>query len=197
MRMFQSSSLIESPELIHDSVQVWHFAHIRKDVSIGENTVIGNSVYIGPGVKVGKSCKIQNNAQIYDPAEISDFVFIGPGVVLTNDRNPRATSPDGTPKLSSSWKSVPVKIELGASIGAGSICVAPIIIGSWALVAAGSVVVKNVPNFALVAGVPAKQIGWVGKAGYKLEEVEDEFRCPQTNMRYKLTSEGLEELVIK
>jgi UDP-2-acetamido-3-amino-2,3-dideoxy-glucuronate N-acetyltransferase len=195
--MFQASSLIESPELIHDSVQIWHNSHIRKDVSIGEKTVIGNSVYIGPGVKVGKNCKIQNNAQIYDPAEISDYVFIGPGVVLTNDRNPRATSPDGTPKLSNNWKPVAVKIELGASIGAGSICVAPIRIGSWALVAAGSVVIKDVPNFALVAGVPAKQIAWVGKAGYKLEVAEDEFKCPQTNIRYHLTNKGLEEILIK
>lgn len=195
--MFQASSLIESPELINDSVQIWHYSHIRKNVSIGEKTVIGNSVYIGPGVVVGKSCKIQNNAQIYDPAEISDFVFIGPGVVLTNDRNPRATFPDGTPKLSNDWKPVAVKIEIGASIGAGSICVAPVHIGSWALVAAGSVVIEDVPSFALVAGVPAKQIGWVGKAGYKLEVDDDEFKCPETNLRYKLTNKGLEEILIK
>lgn len=192
--MLHKSALVESPELVHNSVQVWHNTHLRHGVYIEQNTIIGSSVYVGPGVKIGKNCKIQNGAQIFDPAEIHDFVFIGPGVVLTNDRNPRATTPGGNIRSTDEWVSAAVIIESGASIGAGAICVAPIRVGSWSMVAAGAVVTRDVPNFALVAGVPAKQIGWVGKFGYKLVPSGDEFICPKTKSRYKTSQLGLVEI---
>ena len=149
---------------------IWHGVQVRENCHIGEKAIIGRGVYIGPGVKVGKESKIQNYALVYEPADIADGVFIGPNVTLTNDTYPRAINADGTQKTGHDWESVGVTIHYGASIGAGSICVAPATIGQWAMVAAGSVVVKDVTAHALVAGVPAKQIGWVGKNGQKLHK---------------------------
>lgn len=151
---------------------VWHLAQVREDAVIGLNCVIGRAAYIGSGVTVGDNCKIQNHALVYEPARIADGVFIGPAVVLTNDAHPRAVNPDGTPKSSRDWQPVGVTICEGAAIGAGSVCVAPVTIGAWALVAAGSVVTKDVPDHALVAGVPARRIGWVGRSGFRLSNTE-------------------------
>jgi acetyltransferase-like isoleucine patch superfamily enzyme len=195
--MIHSTSLIESPELLAPSVQIWHHSHIRAGVTVGAETVIGRNVYVGPGVSIGKNCKIQNNALIYDPANISDGVFIGPQVVLTNDKYPRSINPDGSPKTGTDWSPVGVTVEFGASIGAGAVCVAPINIGRWAVVAAGSVVTRDVPDYALVAGCPARQIGWVNEGGQKLPQTEGEFlsdvlgtRSEPFNMRPEKTKKS-------
>ena len=116
--------------------------------------VIGRGAYIGPDVPVGDNCKIQNHALVYEPAVLEPGVFIGPAVVLTNDHYPRAVNADGTPKSAHDWIPVGVTLREGASVGARSVCVAPVTVGRWALVAAGSVVNKDVPDFALVAGGP-------------------------------------------
>ncbi len=164
---------------------IWHYAQVREDVILGENVIVGRGAYIGTGVSVGNNCKIQNYALVYEPAILEDGVFIGPAVILTNDQYPRAINPDGSIKSGSDWVATGVTIREGASIGAGSVCIAPVEIGRWALVAAGSTVVQNVPNFALVAGVPAKRIRWVGKAGVPLtDEGEGKFFCPKTGDRY-------------
>lgn len=189
----EDSVLLDNSAKIGDGTRVWHNTQIRDGVSIGSNCVIGRNVYIGSGVQVGNNCKIQNNALVYEPANIADGVFIGPGVILTNDQYPRAIKPDLTLKSVDDWASVGVSIGLGASIGAGSVCVAPVQIGEWALVAAGSVVTKNVQRFALVAGIPALQIGWVGKSGYKLEAHDGNFKCPITGDRYELVDNDLKE----
>ena len=171
--------------LIAASASIWHYAQVREESSLGENVVVGRGAYIGTGVQVGANCKIQNYALIYEPAHLEAGVFIGPGVILTNDEYPRAINPDGSQKSGSDWQATGVVIREGASIGAGSICVAPVEIGAWSLVAAGSTVTKNVPAFALVAGVPAKRIRWVGKAGVPLEDVgAGQFICPKTGTRY-------------
>lgn len=153
-------------------------------------------MYIGPGVLIGDRCKIQNYALLYGPTVVSDGVFIGPAVVFTNDRYPRAINPDGAQKSAADWHPVGVTVMNGASIGARAVCVAPVIIGRWALVAAGSVVVRDVPDFALVAGTPARRIGWVGPAGERLVEVDGDphrLRCPRTGTHFVLT--GPESLV--
>jgi len=160
--------MVESPSGLGEGVSVWHFSHLRADVVIGPFTTIGKSVYIGPGVEIGRNCKIQNSAQIYEPAIIRDGVFIGPGAILTNDLHPRAINSKGELLRESDWSKAQVIIEFGASVGAGSICVAPVRVGKWAMVAAGAVVTRDVPDYALVAGVPAKQIGWVDEAGKSL-----------------------------
>jgi UDP-2-acetamido-3-amino-2,3-dideoxy-glucuronate N-acetyltransferase len=153
---------------IGDGTQVWNLVQIRERAEIGVECVIGRGAYIGIGVRVGDRCKIQNNALVYDPAVIGDGVFIGPGAILTNDRLPRAISPSGELKRADDWDPVGVTIETGASIGAGAVCVAPVRIGAWAMVAAGSVVVRDIPDHALVAGNPARQIGWVGRDGRRM-----------------------------
>jgi len=150
------------------NTRVWDGAQIREGACIGSECIIGRGAYIGPGVRVGDRCKIQNNVLIYDPAVIGDGVFIGPGAVLTNDRLPRAITPAGKLKGADDWDPVGVTIETGASIGAGAVCVAPVRIGAWAMVAAGSVVVRDVLDHALVAGNPARQIGWVGRDGQRM-----------------------------
>lgn len=187
------SVLLDSSAKVGSGTRIWHNAQIRERVKIGSDCVIGRNVYIGTGVEIGSNCKIQNNALIYEPALIRDGVFIGPGVILTNDQYPRAVNPDRTLKSVSDWDSVGVSIGEGASIGAGAICVAPIEIGRWALVAAGSVVTKNVPDFALVGGVPARQIGWVGKSGIRLIEHGNLLVCPISNEEYEFVGPTLKE----
>ncbi|MDM8083241.1 acyltransferase [Cellulomonas cellasea] len=177
--------------------RVWHMAQIREDAVVGADCVIGRGAYIGPGVQVGDRCKIQNHALVYEPAVLEDGVFIGPGVVLTNDHLPRAVNPDGSLKTGDDWHAVGVTVRAGAAVGARAVCVAPVVIGRWAMVAAGAVVTRDVPDFALVAGVPARWVRWIGRTGEALvsddavpdDAVFDEgpaggadrrWRCPDT-----------------
>ena len=187
--MIHSTAEVAPSATLGEGVTVWQGVHIREGASIGSESTIGRGAYIGPGVAIGVRCKVQNYALVYEPAKVADGVFIGPGVVFTNDRHPRAVNPDGSMKSAADWEPVGVTVLSGASIGARAVCVAPVTIGRWALVAAGSVVVKDVPDFALVAGVPARRIGWVGPAGEALVEVEgdpDQFECPRTGARFVL-----------
>jgi UDP-2-acetamido-3-amino-2,3-dideoxy-glucuronate N-acetyltransferase len=179
---------------ISDSATIWDYVQIRDNAKIGKNVIIGRGAYIGAGVVVADNCKIQNYALLYEPATLEQGVFVGPSVVFTNDRYPRAVNPDLKLKNSNDWEPVGVHVKEGASIGARSVCVAPLIIGSWAMIAAGSVVTKNVVDFALMVGVPAKRVGWVGKVGQKLVQDDNEksiFICPVTNSRYKQESQDL------
>ena len=131
---------------------------------------MGRGAYIGTGVQIGDNCKVQNYALVYEPATLGNGVFIGPAVVLTNDHLPARGQPRRLPKSAHDWTPVGVTIDDGASIGARAVCVAPVTVGRWATVAAGAVVTKDVPAFALVAGVPARRLGWVGQAGRPLSQ---------------------------
>ena len=174
---------------IGGNAKIWHYSQIREEAEIGEYVVIGRGVYVGPGVKIGANSKIQNYSLIYEPSLIEDGVFIGPNVVLTNDQFPRAINIDLSQKTADDWEVSGVTIRQGASIGAASVCVAPVEIGKWALVAAGSTVVKDVPAYALVAGTPAKQIGWVGEAGKPLVKTSgNKFQCPVTGKLFEEVS---------
>jgi acetyltransferase-like isoleucine patch superfamily enzyme len=185
MRQIHPTADVASSAQIGEGTVIWHYAQVREDSLVGENVVIGRGVYVGNGVRIGPNSKIQNYALIYEPALLEAGVFVGPGTILTNDQYPRAVNPDGSQKKLSDWDPVGVTIREGASIGAGSICIAPIEIGKWALVAAGSTVRKNVPAFALVAGTPAKRIRWVGKAGIALIDAgAGRFTCPKTGAQY-------------
>lgn len=165
---------------------VWHLAQVREKAVIGQQCVIGRGAYVGPGVVIGDRCKLQNYALVYEPATLSDGVFIGPGAVLTNDQYPRAVTPDGRLKAGDDWHAVGVTVGSGASVGARAVCVAPVTLGAWCLVAAGAVVVHDVPDFALVVGTPARQIGWVGRAGARLESAgPGGWHCPRTGESYR------------
>lgn len=183
---------VDDTAQIGASSSVWHVAQVREDAVLGSHCVIGRGAYIGSGVVIGDNCKVQNYALVYEPATLGDGVFIGPAVVLTNDTYPRAVSIDGTLKSADDWDPVGVHIEEGAAIGARSVCVAPVRIGRWALVAAGSVVTRDVPDHALVAGVPATRVGWVGRAGRRLTRSDDGlWLCPETGEAYRETTDGL------
>lgn len=180
------SADVDETAIIGDGSSVWHLAQVREGATLGRNCVIGRGAYIGVGVEVGDSCKVQNYALVYEPARLGNGVFVGPAVVLTNDTYPRAVNPDGDSKSAADWEPVGVVVEDGASIGARAVCVAPVRIGAWSLVAAGSVVTKDVPDHALVAGVPARRIGWVGRTGRPLaDDGSGLLTCPDTNEKYR------------
>lgn len=161
--------------------KVWDLAQIREHATLGRRCVIGRGAYVGVGVTIGDDCKLQNYALVYEPAILGNGVFVGPGAVLTNDQFPRAITADGVGKGPGDWTAVGVSVERGASIGARAVCVAPVTIGEWAMVAAGAVVVHDVPDFALVAGVPARQLGWVGRSGQRLVALSGGlWHCPET-----------------
>lgn len=173
---------------------MWHFAQVREDAVLGRQCVIGRGAYIGAGVTLGACCKVQNYALIYEPATLGDGVFVGPAVVLTNDLFPRAVNADMSPKSAADWQPVGVRIDEGASIGARSVCIAPVTVGRWAVVGAGSVVTRDVPPFALMVGVPARRVGWVGYHGQPLTPVNPtEFRCPVDGLLFMQVGE--DELV--
>ncbi|MHA7142269.1 acyltransferase [Arthrobacter sp. Sr33] len=179
---------VSAQATLGEGTKVWHLAQVREDAVLGENCIVGRGAYIGTGVQVGANSKIQNYALVYEPASLGHGVFIGPAVVLTNDTYPRSVSPDGELKSAHDWTPVGVTIGDGASIGARAVCVAPVTIGEWATVAAGAVVTKDVPAYALMVGVPAKRVGWVGKAGHPLRNEAGTWVCPATGEKYEETT---------
>ncbi|SDT55214.1 acyltransferase [Actinoplanes derwentensis] len=189
--MIASTADVDEKAVIGAGTRIWHLAQVREDATVGRNCTVGRGAYIGPGVVLGDNCKLQNGALVYEPARLADGVFVGPAAVLTNDEYPRAVTPDGRLKTGDDWTAVGVTVGEGAAIGARAVCVAPVTVGRWALVAAGAVVTKDVPDFALVVGVPARRVGWVGRAGRPLiATTATIWVCPATAAVY-VEAEGL------
>lgn len=175
------SADVDERATVGDGSSIWHLAQVREYAVLGRNCVVGRGAYVGTAVRIGDNCKIQNYALVYEPAVLEDGVFVGPAVVLTNDTFPRSINPDGTLKSGTDWQAVGVTLRHGCSVGARAVCVAPVTVGRWATVAAGSVVTRDVPDFALVAGVPARRLKWVGRAGVPLDHRgSGRWRCPAT-----------------
>lgn len=164
---------------IGEGTQIWHQAHVREGVELGSDCILGKGVYIDFDVKVGSRCKIQNYALIYHGASIDDGVFIGPNACLSNDRFPRAITSDGNLKTADDWHVGLINVRYGASIGAGVIILPDVTIGRFAMVGAGSVVNRDVPDHGLVVGVPGHLIGYICACSQIMEsETESLYRCP-------------------
>jgi len=168
---------ISPKAVLGNGVKVWNHAQIREGARIGDNCIIGKSVYVDFDVCLGPNCKVQNGAYLYHGANVEEGVFIGPRVCLTNDRLPRAITPDGRLKEATDWKVGPITICYGASLGTGVIVVPGVTIGRFALVAAGAVVTSDVPDHGLVMGVPAHLVGYVCCLGTRLEQHDGCFSC--------------------
>jgi UDP-2-acetamido-3-amino-2,3-dideoxy-glucuronate N-acetyltransferase len=193
--MIWASADVADSARLGPGTRVWHLAQVGEGAVLGRSCVLGRGAYVGPGVVVGDHVKIQNYALVYQPATLDSGVFVGPAAVLTNDLAPRAVDVDGQPKASGDWTPVGVHVQEGASLGARSVCVAPVTIGRWAMVGAGAVVVDDVPDFALGVGVPARRIGWVGRAGTALEKGDDStWVCGTTGAHYQETEGVLHEI---
>ncbi|MGE0700615.1 MAG: acyltransferase [Hyphomicrobiaceae bacterium] len=174
------SAYVDAPCRIGAGTRIWHYVHILKDSEIGPGCSIGQNVMIGPRVKVGANCKIQNNVSLYEGVDLADGVFCGPSCVFTNVVTPRAEY-----ERKSEFRATPV--GRGATIGANATIVCGHRLGAYCLIAAGAVVASDVPDFALMAGVPARRIGWVSKAGRRLGA---DLVCPEDGSRYRETADG-------
>lgn len=162
------SSYIDEDVEIGEGTKVWHFCHVQQGSRIGANCSLGQNVYVGSGVRIGNGVKIQNNVSVYAGVELEDYVFCGPSMVFTNVLTPRSKYPRPKNEMN------PTLVQYGATIGANATIVCGNTIGRWALIAAGAVVTRNVPAYALMAGVPARQAGWVCECGLTLREP---YRC--------------------
>lgn len=180
------SSYVDENVEIGTGTKIWHFCHIQSGARIGEGCSFGQNVNVSNHVKIGNHVKVQNNVSLYEGVELGDYVFCGPSCVFTNDLTPRAKYPKGPAGYHVTH------VQEGASIGANATIVCGHTVGAWALVAAGAVVTKDVPPHALVAGVPAKRIGWACECGSLLN---DDLSCPHCHRQYEPleTGEGLKE----
>lgn len=176
------SSYIDEGVKIGKDTKIWNFCHVQVGACIGENCSLGQNVNISNNVKIGNNVKIQNNVSIYEGTEIEDWVFCGPSCVFTNDLTPRAKYPKGSSRY---LKTI---VKCGATVGANATIVCGHTLGKWCMVAAGAVVTKDVKDYALVVGVPARQSGWVCECGIILNE---QLICEYCGRRYEETEKGL------
>lgn len=168
------SAYVDLPNTIGEGTRIWHFSHVLKGCTIGRDCVFGQNVMVGPDVRVGDRCKVQNNVSLYSGVELEDGVFCGPSAVFTNVLTPRA-------EIERKSEFRRTLVRQGATIGANATIICGNVLGRYCLIAAGAVVTSDVPDFALMAGVPARRIGWVSRAGARLNA---DLCCPLDGSRY-------------
>lgn len=174
------SAIVDEGAQLGEGTHVWHFSHVCAGARIGAGCSLGQNVFVGNDVQIGRGVKIQNNVSVYDAVTLEDEVFCGPSVVFTNVHNPRAA----VPRKAEYRRTL---VRHGASLGANATIVCGVTVGEYAFVGAGAVVTKDVPAHALVAGVPARRIGWMSRHGERLQfDAAGEARCPATGQRYRL-----------
>lgn len=174
------SSYIDEDVQIGKGTKIWHFCHVQSGARLGENCILGQNVNIANDVIIGNNCKIQNNVAVYTGTILEDDVFLGPSCVLTNVTNPRSQI-----KRHSLYEKI--LIRRGASVGANATLVCGITIGRYAFIAAGAVVTKDVPDYALIQGVPGKQVGWISRLGHKLlHKGKNVYQCPESGWLYSI-----------
>ena len=165
--------------------RIWHQAQVRERAHLGVNCIVGKGAYVDFDVSIGDNVKIQNGVYVYHGVTVEDGVFLGPGVILTNDKLPRAINPDGTLKSDADWEVSATLIRRGASIGAGAVILPGVTVGEFALVGSGAVVTKDVPAHGLAYGNPARTHGYVCRCGQPLSEQEDhKWKCEVCNEFY-------------
>jgi UDP-2-acetamido-3-amino-2,3-dideoxy-glucuronate N-acetyltransferase len=182
--MIHESSYVDEGAVIGNNTRIWHFCHIQSGAIIGSNCSLGQNVNVANNVTIGNGCKIQNNVSLYEGVQLEDDVFCGPSCVFTNDLTPRAKYPKGRAAF---LKTI---VKKGASIGANATIVCGNTIGRWAMIASGAVVTRDVPDHALMVGVPARQKGWVCECG---DVLPDDLICLKCNRKYQNSDEGLME----
>jgi len=180
------STYVDDGVSIGEGTAIWHFCHVLSEVSIGKRCSVGQNVMIGPKVTIGDECKIQNNVSLYEGVVLEDEVFCGPSCVFTNVINPRSF-------ISRKTEFKTTLVQRGATIGANATVICGHTIGSYAFIAAGAVVTRDVPMFALMAGIPARRIGWMSRAG---ERLGSDLVCPRDGSRYRRTNGGLLEQIL-
>jgi UDP-2-acetamido-3-amino-2,3-dideoxy-glucuronate N-acetyltransferase len=183
------TAVIDEPCEIGKNTKIWHFSHIMRDSVVGSGCNLGQNVVISPGVRIGRNVKIQNNVSVYTGVELEDDVFCGPSMVFTNVVNPRS-------HVNRRDEYQKTLVKRGATLGANSTVVCGTTIGRYAFVAAGAVVTHDVPDYALVMGVPAKQAGWMCACGVKLNEEKNILRCGSCDSAYEQTDGKCEELAV-
>jgi UDP-2-acetamido-3-amino-2,3-dideoxy-glucuronate N-acetyltransferase len=177
--LIHGTAVIDAGASVGAGTRIWHWVHVCAGARIGENCSLGQNVYVGNDVRIGNNVKIQNNVSVYDGVSLEDDVFCGPSMVFTNVYNPRAA-------VSRKAEYRPTLVRLGATLGANCTIVCGVTVGRYALVGAGAVVNRDVPDFALMLGVPARLAGWMSRHGERLEFVGDQATCPATGERYLL-----------
>lgn len=176
------TAIVDEPCSIGDGTKIWHFCHISRDASIGERCSFGQNCFVAGGVKIGSNVKVQNNVSIYTGTVVEDDVFLGPSCVLTNVTNPRS-------QVVRQALYETTLLRRGATVGANATIVCGTTVGRYAFIAAGAVVAKDVPDYALIAGVPGRQLGWMSRHGHKLNfDASGMASCPETGLRYRLES---------
>lgn len=178
MVFIHPSAEVEADVVIGENTKIWHLCHIRRSAHIGSECVLGRGVFVDAGVQIGSRVKIQNYVSVFHGVTIEDGVFVGPHVCFTNDLWPRAINPDLSLKSADDWVLSTTLVKVGAALGANSTIVCGITIGRWAMVGSGSVVTKDVPDYALVVGNPARIIGYVTASGKRVATAEEAASLP-------------------